>query len=85
MVNKPLIRPYFWGGGGTLGGDRLTSHEMRFVLESTIFRGELLVSERVPSGELTWQLKSTIFERYVRYINLPFSVGLWFNRFIEKY
>ena len=20
MVNKPLIRPYFWGGGGTLGG-----------------------------------------------------------------
>ena len=25
MVNKPLIRPYFWGG--TLGGARLTSHE----------------------------------------------------------
>ena len=26
MVNKPLIRPYFWGGGA-LGGGRLTSHE----------------------------------------------------------
>ena len=28
MVNKPLIRPYFWGGyvGGG-GGGRLTSHE----------------------------------------------------------
>ena len=25
MVNKPLIRPYFWGG--TLGGGTLTSHE----------------------------------------------------------
>ena len=25
MVNKTLIRPYFWGG--TLGGGRLTSHE----------------------------------------------------------
>ena len=25
MVNKPLIRPYFWGG--TLRGGRLTSHE----------------------------------------------------------
>ena len=24
-VNKPLVRPYFWGGG-TLGG-RLTSHD----------------------------------------------------------
>ena len=24
MVNKPLIRPYFWGG--TLGGGWLTSH-----------------------------------------------------------
>ena len=46
-----------------MGGDRLTSHAMRFVLESTIFRGELLVSERVPSGELTWQLKSPPFSR----------------------
>ena len=27
MVNKPLLRPYFWGGG-TLGGGRLTSHEI---------------------------------------------------------
>ena len=26
MVNKPLIRPYFWGG--TLGGGRLTSHDL---------------------------------------------------------
>ena len=25
MVNKPLIRPYFWGG--TLGGGWLTSHK----------------------------------------------------------
>ena len=25
MVNKPLIRPYFWGG--TLGGGWLTSHD----------------------------------------------------------
>ena len=25
MVNKPLIRPYFWGG--SFGGGRLTSHE----------------------------------------------------------
>ena len=27
MVNKPLIRPYFWGG--FVGGDRLTSHDSR--------------------------------------------------------
>ena len=26
MVNKPLIRPY--SGGGTLGGSRLTSHDI---------------------------------------------------------
>ena len=26
IVKKPLIRPYFWGGG-TLGGIRLTSHD----------------------------------------------------------
>ena len=25
MVNKPLIRPYFWGG--YVGGGRLTSHD----------------------------------------------------------
>ena len=28
MANKPLTRPYFWGG--TLGGGRLTSHEELF-------------------------------------------------------
>ena len=28
MVNKPLIRPYFWGGG-TLGGGWLISHDRR--------------------------------------------------------
>ena len=28
MVNKPLIRPYFWGGY-VRGGGRLTSHEER--------------------------------------------------------
>ena len=27
MVNKPLIRPYFWGGGYVRGG-RLTSHNI---------------------------------------------------------
>ena len=27
MVNKPLIRPYFWGGY-VRGGGRLTSHDM---------------------------------------------------------
>ena len=27
MVNKPLIRTYFLGGGGTLGRGRLTSHD----------------------------------------------------------
>ena len=27
MVNKPLLRPYFCRGGGTLGGGRLTSHD----------------------------------------------------------
>ena len=27
MVNKPLIRPYFWGGGYVRGG-RLTNHEL---------------------------------------------------------
>ena len=27
MVNKPLIRPYFWGGG-TLGGGWLNSHDI---------------------------------------------------------
>ncbi len=27
MVNKPLIRPYFWGG--YVRGGRLTSHELR--------------------------------------------------------
>ena len=32
MVNKPLIRPYLWGGGGTWyvrGGGWLTSHETK--------------------------------------------------------
>ena len=28
MVNKPLIRPAI-SGGGTLGGGRLTSHDMK--------------------------------------------------------
>ena len=27
-LNKALLNPYFWGGGGTLGGGRLTSHEV---------------------------------------------------------
>ena len=26
MVNKPFIRPYFWGGGTWPGGGWLTSH-----------------------------------------------------------
>ena len=29
MVNKPLIRPYFCGGG-TVGGGGLTSHNCNF-------------------------------------------------------
>ena len=37
MVNKPLIRPYFWGG--TLGGGRLTSHDYRvFVTYGSVYR-----------------------------------------------
>ena len=28
MFNKGLIRPYFWGGGGTLGGNWLISHNL---------------------------------------------------------
>ena len=35
MVNKPLIRPYFWGG--TLGRGRLTSHVSRILYSLTSF------------------------------------------------
>ena len=28
MVNKPLIRPYFLGGGGSFGGGTLDSHDL---------------------------------------------------------
>ena len=27
MVNSPLIRPYFLGGGGSFGGGTLDSHD----------------------------------------------------------
>ena len=40
MVNKPLIRPYFWGG--YVRGGRLTSHKEAFEdeaqLRSIVFR-----------------------------------------------
>ena len=34
MVNKPLIRPYF-RGGGTLGGGWLTSHKLNRLPKTT--------------------------------------------------
>ena len=38
MVNKPLIRPAISGGGGTLGGGWLISHEMLKFLEQKVLR-----------------------------------------------
>ena len=35
MVNKPLIRPYFWRGV-RYGGGRLTSHELRYGMGGII-------------------------------------------------
>ena len=47
MVNKPLIRPYFWGG--TLGGGRLTSHDDLFGPFSP-----QSLDERRPQECVTW-------------------------------
>ncbi len=38
MVNKPLIRPYFWGGYVRRGG-RLTSHDFKKTLEFSQKKG----------------------------------------------
>ena len=64
MVNSPLIRLYFLGGGGGIGGGTLDSHENidhpikgSFIFQPLIFRGELLVfqggREKGPSQKVT--------------------------------
>ena len=47
MVNKPLIRPYFWGGGGYVGG----------VGWLAIYFGSFGVVLKEPTKEPTKQLK----------------------------
>ena len=52
MVNKPLIRPYFWGG--YVRGGRLTSHERKGLpLHSYSFRVGLEPEKSKPRS-LSW-------------------------------
>ena len=76
MVNKPLIRPYFWGG--TLGGGRLTSHDTKSL---TFSPGDQRVAMRDRMGPIehpSWKMHVSYFiDRMLQWsIILLFSIAI---------
>ena len=69
MVNSPLIRPYFWGGGGT-GGVPLDSHEHDCILTKLGRHSKLLIYNY--NGKVSLDISPKRFKK------LAFLKGLLF-------
>ena len=73
MVNKPLIRPYFWGGG-TLGGGRLTSHD-----EWLIFYGKSVGKDTKLVPWILWPFffemaYDAVFQKKMKHLSRAFQL-----------
>ena len=58
MVSKPLIRPYY-SGGGTLEGGRLTSHDIFFAVVKKLigrYRGSAVPPQKAVNVDFLGKL-----------------------------
>ncbi len=62
MVNKPLIRPYFWGG--YVRGGRLTSHDI-WWLEIITLSNEHIIFLLHPMSQLAWLINRNPISKLV--------------------
>ena len=78
MADKPLLRPYFGGGGGTLPGARLTSHNLTQPFRTMKKKFQFLAGGFDPSEKYARQIRSFPQVAKNKYLKPPPSYNLFF-------